>query len=132
MTRWSLHPRLAADTHRLASWDLCEVLLMDDARYPWLVLVPRIADAIEVIDLPPLRQRQLWDEVARAARALRVAASPDKLNIGALGNLVPQLHVHVIARSTTDAAWPAPVWGHGLPVARTPDQRKALAGLLAL
>lgn len=132
MAEFALHPRLAADTHRLAAWPLCEVLLMDDARYPWLILVPRIAGAVEVIDLPADRQVRLWEEVARAAQALRGACAPDKLNIAALGNLVPQLHVHVIARVHGDAAWPAPVWGRGDPLPRSADQREALARKLGL
>ena len=132
MAEFALHPRLAADTHRLASWPLCEVLLMDDARYPWLILVPRIAGAVEVIDLPADRQVRLWEEVARAAQSLRDACAPDKLNIAALGNLVPQLHVHVMARVHGDVAWPAPVWGRGDPLPRSADQREALARQLGL
>lgn len=106
-----LDPRLADDTHPLAVLPLCEVRLMDDANYPWLVLVPRIAGARELIDLDPDQRRQLTDELDRAARAVRAAFQPYKLNVAALGNLVPQLHVHVIGRNRDDPAWPAPVWG---------------------
>ena len=111
MSGWTLDPQLRDDSHPVAMLALCEVRLMDDAHYPWLILVPRIEGAVEVIDLPSPHQQALWSEVALAARALRNAASPDKLNIATLGNLVPQLHVHVIARHRTDPAWPAPVWG---------------------
>jgi len=110
-TRYELHPQLAADTHPLATLALCELRLMDDANYPWLVLVPRIAGARELIDLEAAQRRLLSDEIDLASRLLRDAFRPFKLNVAALGNLVPQLHVHVIAREEGDPAWPAPVWG---------------------
>ena len=106
-----LHPRLAADSHALASLALCELRLMDDANYPWLVLVPRVAGIRELIDLEAGQRRQLADEVDLASRLLRQVFAPDKLNVAALGNMVAQLHVHVIARFEQDPAWPAPVWG---------------------
>jgi diadenosine tetraphosphate (Ap4A) HIT family hydrolase len=109
--RYELHPQLAADTHPLAALDLCDLRLMDDANYPWLVLVPRVPAAREVIDLDSPQRHRLTDEIDLAARLLREAFRPHKLNIAALGNLVPQLHVHVIAREEHDPAWPAPVWG---------------------
>lgn len=130
MAEFALDPRLAADTHTLASWALCEVLLMDDAHYPWLVLVPRRAGIREAIDLEPPDQRQLWQETAEAATRLRAALAPDKLNIAALGNMVPQLHVHVIGRRRDDPAWPRPVWGAVPAVPRTPGERAALAARL--
>ncbi|MFZ5662904.1 MAG: HIT domain-containing protein [Pseudomonadota bacterium] len=111
MSGWTLHPQLAADTHAVASWPLCELLLMDDAQYPWLILVPRVDGARELIDLAPSDRHRLLDEIARASRLLRALFAPDKLNVAALGNVVPQLHVHVIARFRDDAAWPRPVWG---------------------
>ncbi len=107
---WHLHPQLADDTHPVASWPLCEVRLMDDANHPWLILVPRVAEATEVIDLAPPQQLALVQEIDRACRALQMFR-PHKLNVAALGNLVPQLHVHVIARYREDIAWPRPVWG---------------------
>jgi diadenosine tetraphosphate (Ap4A) HIT family hydrolase len=107
---WHLHPQLADDTHPVASWPLCEVRLMDDANHPWLILVPRVAEATEVTDLDPAQQAALIQEIDRAGRALQVFR-PHKLNVAALGNLVPQLHVHVIARYQEDIAWPRPVWG---------------------
>lgn len=108
---WHLHPQLADDTHPLAQFALCEVRLMDDANHPWLILVPRVENAVEVIDLDAAQQAQLMQEIDRASRALLVAVKPHKLNVAALGNVVPQLHVHVIARFHDDIAWPRPVWG---------------------
>ena len=109
--RYELHPQLAADTHPLASLELCELRLMDDANYPWLVLVPRVPAARDLIDLEPAQRHLLTDEIDLAGRLLREAFRPHKLNVAALGNMVPQLHVHVIAREESDPAWPAPVWG---------------------
>jgi len=110
---FALDTRLAADTLAVTSLALCEVLLMNDARYAWLILVPRRAGRIEIVDLTDVEQLTLWQEVNRATAALRAVAPCDKLNIGALGNIVRQLHVHVIARIEGDAAWPKPVWAHG-------------------
>jgi len=110
---FALDPRLAADTAPIVSLALCDVLLMNDARYPWLILVPRRARLVEIADLSTDEQATLWREVNRAAAALRTVAPCDKLNLGALGNIVRQLHVHVVARCAGDAAWPGPVWGNG-------------------
>ena len=110
---FALDGRLAADTRHLASLPLCELLLMNDARFAWLVLVPRRAGMVEIADLTAAEQRTLWSEVNQAAAALRACAPCDKLNLGALGNIVRQLHVHVVARREGDAAWPGPVWGSG-------------------
>jgi len=111
--RFALDPRLEADTHVIGDLPLSQLLLMDDARFPWLILVPRIAGARELIDLDEGDQRSLLGEVNLVGRALETLLRPDKLNVAALGNVVPQLHVHLIARFTGDAAWPQPVWGHG-------------------
>jgi diadenosine tetraphosphate (Ap4A) HIT family hydrolase len=110
---FALDPRLAADTVAVIGLPLCEVRLMNDARYAWLVLVPRRAGLVEIADLPDEEQAMLWREVHRAGKALRAVAPCDKLNLGALGNIVRQLHLHVVARCEGDAAWPGPVWGHG-------------------
>ncbi|MGH8086252.1 MAG: HIT domain-containing protein [Lysobacter sp.] len=107
---WHLHPQLADDTHPVAQLPLCELRLMDDANHPWLILVPRVEDAVEWTDLDEASQLQLNAEINQACRALQVFR-PHKLNVAALGNLVPQLHVHVIARFEDDIAWPRPVWG---------------------
>lgn len=111
MNAWHLDARLADDTAPVIDLKLCEVRLMDDANHPWLILVPKVADAVELIDLSPAQRDQLTAEIDTAARALKTLFKPHKLNVAALGNLVPQLHVHVIARYTHDIAWPRPVWG---------------------
>ncbi|WP_333825760.1 HIT family protein [Pinisolibacter sp.] len=111
MTAFQLDPRLAADTEPLLDLPLSSLLLMRDGNYPWLILVPRRAGAVEILDLPAADRAQLWAEIERVAEALRAETGADKLNVAALGNVVAQLHVHVIARFRTDAAWPAPVWG---------------------
>ncbi len=126
---YELHPQLAADTHPVATLALCELRLMDDANYPWLVLVPRIGGARELLDLDPGQRHLLTDEIDLAARALGDAFRPFKLNVAALGNLVPQLHVHVIARFEDDPAWPAPVWGR---VAARPYSPEALVERIRL
>ena len=118
-SEWRLDPRLAADTLALGRWPLCHVLLMDDTHYPWLVLVPEVVGVTEIIDLAAAQRAQLAVETDAAARALREVFSPDKLNVAALGNVVSQLHVHVVARFKADAAWPAPVWG-AVPVEKRP------------
>jgi len=114
---FALHSRLSADTAHVADLPLCAALLMNDARYPWLVLVPRRADLREIEDLSETDQHQLLREIHMASAAVRVLCAPDrpceKLNIAALGNMVPQLHIHVIARRQDDPAWPGPVWGVG-------------------
>jgi diadenosine tetraphosphate (Ap4A) HIT family hydrolase len=110
---FTLDPRLTADSHVIGDLELSRVLLMDDARFPWLILVPRRAGLRELIDLPRDDQHALLDEIDRCARVLQVLERPDKLNIAALGNIVAQLHVHVIARRGDDAAWPRPAWGVG-------------------
>jgi diadenosine tetraphosphate (Ap4A) HIT family hydrolase len=106
-----LDARLAADTAHVASLALSDVRLMDNALYAWLVLVPRVAGAVEWIDLDQADRHRLLDEATRCAAALRANGPVDKINIGAIGNVVAQLHVHVVARRRDDAAWPAPVWG---------------------
>jgi diadenosine tetraphosphate (Ap4A) HIT family hydrolase len=110
---FELDSRLKNDTQHVQSLSLCDVLLMNDARFAWLVLVPRRAQLSEIADLSLDAQAMLWREVHIASQALRDVALCDKLNIGALGNIVRQLHVHVVARREGDAAWPGPVWGSG-------------------
>ncbi|MCD9029954.1 HIT domain-containing protein [Luteimonas sp. BDR2-5] len=119
---YTLDPRLADDTHPVATLALCELRLMDDANYPWLVLVPRVADAREMIDLDQAQRRQLTEEIDLTARLVRDVFRPFKLNIAALGNLVPQLHVHVIGRNQDDPAWPTPVWGRVAARPYSPEQ----------
>jgi diadenosine tetraphosphate (Ap4A) HIT family hydrolase len=108
---FELDSRLHADTLFIADWPLCRVLRFNDRTYPWLILVPRRGDAKEIIDLDPADQQTLMGEIARASRAIGKALKPEKLNVAALGNMVPQLHIHVIGRFTDDPAWPRPIWG---------------------
>lgn len=108
---FELHPQLAKDSVWLADWPLCQVRLLNDQNYPWFILVPRRTGIMEVIDLTDAEQAQLWQESAKLSHYLRQQFQPDKLNIAALGNMVPQLHLHHIARFRHDVAWPAPVWG---------------------
>ncbi len=108
---WSLHPQLERDTTPLGDLPLSRVLVINDANYPWLLLVPRRYGAVEVIDLDEVERAQLMTEIALVSRVLKDVTECDKLNVAALGNAVPQLHVHVIARRKTDKAWPKPVWG---------------------
>jgi diadenosine tetraphosphate (Ap4A) HIT family hydrolase len=129
---FALDPRLAADSHRIADGALCEFRLVDDARYGWIVLVPRVPGAEEWLDLEAEVQARLLRDVNAAGRALRALGRCDKLNIGALGNIVRQLHVHVVARHAGDPAWPGPVWGHSPLQRRDPALRdRRLAELRA-
>ena len=122
MNTWRLHQQLADDTAPVIELALCEVRLMDDANHPWLVLVPRIADMVEIIDLDPAQRTQLAAEIDAASRVLKALFKPHKLNVAALGNLVPQLHVHVIARYSDDIAWPRPVWGNATARPYAPEE----------
>ncbi|MEO8748235.1 MAG: HIT family protein [Rhodanobacter sp.] len=108
-----LDDRLRADSVAVVSLPLCDVRLMNDARFAWLMLIPRRSDMEEISDLGAGDQTMLWRECMLAGDALRATGPCDKLNLGALGNMVRQLHVHVLARCVGDAAWPGPVWGHG-------------------
>ncbi|MDD5391698.1 MAG: HIT domain-containing protein [Thiothrix sp.] len=119
-TGFVLHPQLAKDTHFVSDLPLCRVLLMDEARYPWFILVPRRGEIREIHELSQDERNQLWVESDQISRALLHLYEPDKLNIASLGNMVPQLHLHHIARFQTDAAWPAPVWGKFVPQAYEP------------
>jgi len=119
---WSLHARLKEDTIDIGDLPLSRVLVIKDANYPWLLLVPRRAQTSEIIDLDEVEQAQLMAEISRVARALKDITKCDKLNIAALGNMVPQLHVHVIARRANDAAWPRPVWGAVPPLAHDAEE----------
>ena len=119
---WSLHSQLQQDTIDIGDLPLCRVLVIKDAHYPWLMLVPRRPGVVEIIDLSEVEQAQLMTEISRVGRALKEITKCDKLNIAALGNVVPQLHVHVIARRSTDAAWPRPVWGVMPPLAHDAEE----------
>lgn len=117
MADFELDPAFVATSHAVADLPLCEVRLQDDARYPWLVLIPRRPDLREIEDLDAADRIQLMEETVRAGSAVRAVGaalglSVDKLNVGALGNVTAQLHVHVVGRRRDDPAWPGPVWGH--------------------
>lgn len=112
---FTLHPQLKSDTVQLGSFPLSLLLLMNDSNYPWFILVPQRDNIREVHELEDADRTQLWEESALLSRALVKAFAPDKLNIAALGNQVPQLHVHHVVRYTRDPAWPAPVWGKAPP-----------------
>jgi diadenosine tetraphosphate (Ap4A) HIT family hydrolase len=108
---WELHPQLARDTIAIGDLTLSRVLLMADANYPWLLLVPRRSGLVELLDLDEADRAQLMSEITHASRGLKTVTLCDKLNIAAIGNIVSQLHIHIVARRRTDSAWPKPVWG---------------------
>jgi diadenosine tetraphosphate (Ap4A) HIT family hydrolase len=127
---WTLHPQLEGDTCAVGDLALSRLLLANDANYPWLLLVPRRCGASEIIDLSEPDQIQLSTEIAGVSRALKAVTSCDKLNVAALGNVVLQLHVHVIARHRGDPAWPKPVWGAAPARAYDPRARGLLVAAL--
>jgi diadenosine tetraphosphate (Ap4A) HIT family hydrolase len=124
---FTLHPRLEKDTASVGDLPLSRVLVMNDANFPWLVLVPRRTNVGEIIDLADHEQATLMIEIGCVATALKALTGCDKLNIAAIGNIVPQLHVHVVARRRGDVAWPKPVWGNSPPLDYDP---RALAGFI--
>jgi diadenosine tetraphosphate (Ap4A) HIT family hydrolase len=127
---FALHERLAADTLFVADLALCRVLLMNDRRFPWLILVPRRADLRDFDEVASADKPAFLSEIDRASSVLRAATGAGKMNVAALGNMVPQLHVHVIARFRQDAAWPKPVWGVGEAEPYAADEAARLAGRL--
>jgi len=129
MTDFAVDPVILSLTHHAVDWPLSRVFVYDDSRYGWGLLVPRRAGVIEMCDLAHEDQVQLMEEIARLSGAVRAMPGVEKLNVGNLGNMVPQLHVHVVGRRQGDPAWPGPVWGHSDPVRHDPA---ALAAKLAL
>jgi diadenosine tetraphosphate (Ap4A) HIT family hydrolase len=127
---FALDPRLAADTIKLASLPMCDLLLMNDARYPWAILVPRIAGARELHDLTQADQADVWRTTMAISAAIEAWPGVEKINVGALGNVVSQLHVHIVGRHTGDPAWPGPVWGHSPLVAYQDGAEGALVAAL--
>ena len=127
---WELDPLLERDTTPVGDMPLSRVLLIKDATYPWLLLVPRRHLAIEITDLDMIEQTQLMSEIAHASRVLKAHTGCNKINVAALGNVVSQLHVHIIARSRGDAAWPRPVWNVVPPKNYEPDARDKLVATL--
>ncbi len=129
-TGFVLHPRLAADSHRLGAFSLCGVRLMNDRRWPWLLLVPRRAGLAEWHELSEAQSDAAGREIRHASAALKQATGCGKINVAALGNVVAQLHIHVVARSAGDANWPGPVWGHGARIAYGEAERDALSAVI--
>jgi diadenosine tetraphosphate (Ap4A) HIT family hydrolase len=125
---FALDPRLAADTWEIGDLALSRALLMNDARYPWIILVPRRAGLVEITQLTAAERAQWMEEIAQAAQILRALPEVEKINFGALGNIVQQLHGHVVGRRATDAAWPGPVWGSGPALAYDPTQLEIRLG----
>ena len=121
---FQLDERLANDTFQVKELPLCDVRLMNDAQFPWVILVPKVADAREIYQLTEAQQQQLLRESAMVCSALETLFSPTKLNVAALGNVVAQLHIHHIARFQNDCAWPNPVWGRQPTVAYSEEQRE--------
>lgn len=119
---FQLHERLAADTHKLGESRLCDVLLMNDNTWPWVILVPRVSGIREIYELPIEQQHRLLFESSALSEGMMELFSGDKMNVAALGNMVPQLHLHHIVRYQGDPAWPGPVWGKQPPVPYTDDQ----------
>ena len=129
---FTLHPQLEKDCFTVGSLSLCRVLLMNNAAFPWLILVPERTAMREIIDLPHPDQLLLLDDISHTSQFLKEHFGPDKLNIAALGNQVPQLHIHIIARFKTDSAWPNPVWGKGGTTYDAATKEKMLKLLSAL
>lgn len=131
MSGFELDPRLAADSVVAAEWPLCRLLLGNDATYPWLILVPRRAGVREIYELAAGDQQQLLHESVTLGRAMMQAFAGHKLNVAALGNVVPQLHLHHVVRHTTDPAWPSPVWGKAPPRVYAASERESRLATLA-
>lgn len=127
---FELDSRLHNDTFFVCDLTLCRVLLMNDKQFPWLILVPMRNNIAEIIDLPEQEQQTLLAESAKVSTVLQQVFSPYKLNVGALGNVVRQLHVHHVARFENDVAWPKPVWGNQAPVAYDDGEASAILATL--
>jgi len=113
MSNFILHDKLAEDTFEVLTLQISRLLLMNDARYPWLILVPQVCDMRDLHNLSSDEYLAVTNEITRVLEVLESVTKAHKMNVGALGNMVPQLHIHIIARQTNDAAWPGPVWGVG-------------------
>lgn len=134
--KFELHPQLAKDTEDLGEFQLSRVLLMNDSRYPWVILTPQRPDISEIFQLSDDEQLQLHKESVYLSKQMAEFFKADKMNTAALGNMVPQLHVHHVARFKTDSAWPAPIWGLGESRPYTEETldtlKRKLQGLLRL
>ena len=118
---FEIDSQLKQTSYPLVSLSVCDLRLVDDQRWPWLLIIPRVPHAVELIDLSPDLRSGVWLEIDHVARVMRDQFSPHKLNIAALGNQVRQLHIHCIARFPDDDAWPNPVWGVGESIPYGPD-----------
>jgi diadenosine tetraphosphate (Ap4A) HIT family hydrolase len=130
LAAFELNGRLSGDSELIVTLGLCQLRLMDDRRWPWLILVPQRPGIEESFELKPLDQALLTFETNLAAEALKKVTDATKVNVGALGNIVRQLHVHVIARHENDANWPGPVWGFGTREPYGADEKKALIDMI--
>lgn len=130
MSEFELDGRIARDSDLIATLDLCQLRIQNDSRWPWLVMVPQRADMTEIFELSEADQAHLAAEVNQVAAALKEITGATKINVGALGNIVRQLHVHVIARFEGDANWPGPIWGYGSAEPYDSEKRQALVNTL--
>ena len=126
MSQFRPDPAFEAGSVAAAEWPLCHVRLQDDARFPWLILIPRVEGAVELADLSAEQRAALMEETVRAGDLVRRLGPVEKLNVGAIGNVTAQLHVHVVGRRRDDGLWPDPVWGRGPVVPYTDDERARL------
>ena len=124
-------PAFEAGSVAAAEWPLCHVRLQDDTRFPWLILIPRVEGAVELEDLSVEQRAMLMEETVRAGALVRRLGVVEKLNVGAIGNVTAQLHVHVVGRRRDDGLWPDPVWGRGPVVPYTDDERAQLLSILS-
>ena len=131
MNDFILHSKLAADTFEVLSLEVSQLLLMNDARYPWLILVPQVSGMRDLHNLSTKQYQAVTQEIVQVSEVVESLAQAHKMNVGALGNMVPQLHIHIIARQTNDAAWPAPVWGVGEAQPYSEDAAKTLIQKIA-
>jgi diadenosine tetraphosphate (Ap4A) HIT family hydrolase len=131
VTQFILHPQLAADTVLLGEFPLCQVLLANDGNFPWLILVPKVNGITEFHELSDQQQVQFLSESNAVSKLLKDGLSADKINIAALGNMVPQLHIHHVARFKEDACWPKPIWGQIPAVTRTEQQTLLLTTMIS-
>ena len=131
MSQFRPDPAFEAGSVAAAEWPLCHVRLQDDARFPWLILIPRVEGVVELADLSAEQRAALMEETVRAGDLVRRLGPVEKLNVGAIGNVTSQLHVHVVGRRRDDGLWPDPVWGRGPAVPYDPAERARLLEKIA-
>lgn len=125
-----LHPQLEKDTFFIGSLKVADILLMNDSRYPWIILVPRINNVCDIMDLQDTERTKFNEEIHHVAGLIKKVYRPERINIAMLGNIVPQLHCHIIARFKEDFAWAKPVWGIGESIPYTKEQQEKMIPLL--